>query len=237
MGVAESPDGGDMSLPLSPLPGTEGLGKNSRCGIQKHWPFASRLEDNLHWSYIQKVNYSVQDFNDFLAEKKELTREGIVFLITLTDWIKDGVEKILDCYPQSIISNLEFSKQDELETMIQYHRALRSFLVAHPLNTTRHGLFGFDGSIICIDIRNKSRFVDIVNSNLFELTPHSMTKTETLQSSDIVIYAYSKQDDAIQFWHIGINLDDIRLASNLLIEKLYEFDKYLGRIRRRDYTV
>lgn len=85
---------------------------------------------------------AVQDFNASIAEKESLTREDVVFAITLVDWINDAVERILSCYRDNTVDSFFFSRQSELDRARKYFKAVRSFVNAHPLGTDRHRTFG-----------------------------------------------------------------------------------------------
>lgn len=224
-----------MPLPLEPLRSTDALGESTRCGIQKQWPLKSKTDDSLHWDYIQKVNYAVQDFNASIAEEESLAREGVVFAITLVDWINDAVERILSCYRDDTIDSFAYSRQSELDGARKYFRAVRSFVNAHPLGTDRHSTFGLDGSYICIDIRNKNRLLGLIDSDLYMLSPGGLEQVDDLREADVVLYAYSKADGGMFYHHIGLDLDDVCQVAHLCIDKLYELDKHLGRIKKKDY--
>lgn len=225
-----------MTLPLEPLRGTDTLGASARCGIQKHWPLKSKTEDSLHWDYIQKVNYAVQDFNASIAEKGTLTRENVVFAITLIDWINDAVERVMRCYKTEIVSEFAYSRQNELDSARRYFKAVRSFVNAHPLGTDRHESFGLDGTYVCIDIRNKSATLTMFNADLLMLTHNGLEPVDHLDESDVVLYAYSKTDGGMFFHYIGLDLADVCQVAHLCIDKLYELDRHLGHLKKRDYT-
>lgn len=224
-----------MPLPLQPLTGTGELGKRSRCGIQKHWPLKNKADYYLHWDYIQKVNYAVQDFNKFVAGKRDLTQEDVVFAIVLADWIDNGVEKTVSCYRSDITSMFAYSRQEDMLQMRKFFRAVRSFVSAHPLDTNRHPDFGLEGSLFCIDIRGKGNVLHFINSNMYKLTPAGLAKVCDLEAFDTILYAYSKNDDGVFYHRIGVELDDIRRFASLCIDKLYEFDMFLGGLKKRDF--
>ncbi len=224
-----------MPLPLKPLTGTDNLGNNSHRGLQKQWPLNSKTDNALHWDYIQKVNYAVQDFNESISDKTCLSREDIVFAITLVDWINDAVEKVLLCYKTDTVAEFSFTQQDKLDRMRKYFLAVRSFANAHPLETDRHGAFGLDGTYVCIDMRNKSSLLEAFDFDFRKLTPHGLQRVDRLGETDIVLYAYSKKDGGMFFHHIGLDLADVRKVAELCIDKLHELDKYLGHLKKRDY--
>lgn len=125
-----------MPLPLQPLTGTSELGKRSRCGIQKHWPLKSESDYSLHLDYIQKINYSIQGFNSFIAGKDALTREDVVFAIVLTDWINDGAEKTIPCHRPDIAFLFTYSRQNR---DIQDEGLLPCHAVVRQRASARHG--------------------------------------------------------------------------------------------------
>lgn len=63
-----------------------------------------------------------------------------------------------------------------------------------------------------------------------------MKPVDRLEDTDIVLLAYSKNDDEVRFCHIGLDLADVRHAAELCITKLYELDFYLGKLKMRDYA-
>lgn len=225
-----------MALPLQALRDTHELGKGPRCGIWKHWPLESEASYQLHGDYIQKVCYAVQDFNSSVAGKESLTRETVVFMVALVDWIYDGIKKILSCYKASITSEFAYYKQKEMTEMEGFFRATRSFISAHPLGTNRHKNYGLDGSFICIDIQNKSRILPLLHSDLYELAPNGLTEVKNLGACDIILLAYSKSSEEVRHCHIGIKLEYISYFASLCIDKLYEFDKFLGGLKQRDFN-
>ena len=224
-----------MTMPLEPLRSTDALGESARCGIQKQWPLKSKIDDSLHWDYIQKVNYAVQDFNASIADKESLDRESVVFAITLVDWINDAVERILNCYRDDTVDSFVYSRQSELDGTRKYFKAVRSFVNAHPLGTDRHRVFGLDGNYVCIDIRSKSRMLGLVSTDLYMLTPGGLEQVDGLREADVVLYAYSKTDGGMFYHHVGLDLDDVCQVAHLCIDKLYELDKHLGHIKKKDY--
>ena len=231
-----------MTLPLKELRTTDNLGEGSRRGLQKQWPLKNEIEDSLHWDYIQKVNYSVQDFNDCIARKSELTRMDVVYAITLVDWIDDAVERICSCYKETAVRAFKYEREEELSNLRNYFRGVRSFVNAHPLGTDRHEALGLDGTYVCIDIRREISAMYAhadkqckPKNILFRLTPKGLESVADLHESDVILYTYLKHDSAKLFRYIGLNLDDVRNFAALCIDKLYEFDRYLGNLRQQDY--
>lgn len=224
-----------MALPLKTLKSTDNLGNNSRCGIQKSWPLKSKVDESLHWDYIQKVNYAVQDFNSCVANKEPLNRENVVFAITLVDWIGAAVRNVLECYREDAVSGFFYTQQYELDSMDKYFRAVRSFVNAHPLETSRHKDYGLDGAYVCIDLRTNSGPFDKLDANQYMLSPIGLKRVSSLREGDAVLFAYSKNDGGTFFHYIGLDLADIRNVASLYINELYELDAYLGGLRKSDF--
>lgn len=231
-----------MTLPLKELRTTDDLGEGGHRGLQKHWPLKSETEYSLHWDYIQKVNYSVQDFNNHIASKSELTRMDVVYAIALVDWIDDAVERILSCYKEATVKAFEYEREDELSNLCKYFRAVRSFVNAHPLGTNRHEALGLDGTYVCIDIRREISAIYahadkqcMPKNILYQLTPKGLASVDDLHESDVILYTYSKRGAAESFRYIGLDFDDARDFAALCIDKLYAFDKYLGKLRQQDF--
>lgn len=88
---------------------------------------------------------------------------------------------------------------------------MRSFVLAHPSSIDRHESFGFDGDIMCTDIRgSKTRVMELLDSRVSELTLDGLTKTDGLNDSDVLLSVYSRLDGARFPQFIGFNRVDIR---------------------------
>lgn len=114
-------------------------------GLHKKWIFSSRLEYDLCCDYLQKLNYSIQDFNIEINSKDKLSVKTIMYLILLTTWIMESCDQIQKIIKPSVKRG--YKSEDELENAKAYMRAIRSFVVAHPLTTDRHSKFWLDGNL------------------------------------------------------------------------------------------
>lgn len=102
----------------------------------------SEDENAFIGSVIQKLNWNIDDFNGSF-ENIEL-RKDIVYLIVLGDWIVESCDCIYESY-KKYAKDFVYSNKKELEESNRRFKAIRSFVVAHPLNTDRHSEFGYDG--------------------------------------------------------------------------------------------
>ena len=103
-------------------------------------------------SIIQKLNWNIDDFNGLFCNIE--SRKDVVYFIVLSDWIVEACNCIYKLY-EKYAGNFVYSRKEEFEKTNKQFKAIRSFIVAHPLNTDRHTEFGYDGKKKCIDIKLK----------------------------------------------------------------------------------
>ena len=136
-------------------------------GIHKHWIWGSEDKFSLSCDYLQKINFSIQDLNSEICNLYKPTMKEVVYVIVLVDWICEAVDSIHRILRKEVSCFLNISKEEDIQKAEKYFKAIRSFVVAHPLNTDRHKTFGMDGDLICVDVRNRT-------SKLVETWSHSM---------------------------------------------------------------
>ncbi len=212
---------------------------NNRKGIYKRWILNSKNDYHRLCDYMQKINYSIQDLNNEIALLENAHMKDIIYVIILSVWIQEAFEKIYKLMRSDVLQNFSYGKEDELKKAKKYINAIRSFAIAHPLSTSRHSDFGFDGNYICIDIRNPKR--DIT----FGFTKNDWVRRldfeglhEKREPADFFFYVYSEKDDAMKFFrYIGCCFSDIYNVARLYIDKLYALDNYLMKQKKADYEV
>ncbi|MCM1289591.1 MAG: hypothetical protein NC132_02935 [Corallococcus sp.] len=126
--------------------------RGDRLVIYKRWIYKTPLDYHKVCDYLQKINYSVQDLNSETECLNNITAKEIIYTISLVDWIVESYNATKQAIKEDVIKGFEYLNQSELQKAKAYLKALRSFVVAHPLSTNRHKEFGFDGNFICIDI-------------------------------------------------------------------------------------
>lgn len=209
---------------------------SSKYGIYKRWIY--KKEDyNKMCDYMQKINYSIQDLNSTIDNLKEFDRKNVVYIISLVDWIREAFNAIIDVINPKVISNFRFLKQEELKRYSEYFKAIRSFVVAHPLNTTNHKEYGLDGNFICVDIRDDNGVCYWVKMKDKYVITIDGLKKEDCCNMDFYLYCYSDKDDNMShFKNVGCRYSDIYETAKLYIEKLYALDNYLTKnARKKDY--
>ena len=164
--------------------------------------------------------------------------KDVIFVIALIDWICEAVKSIQEILRQDVLSGFIHKDDEEVKKAEKYFKAIRSFVVAHPLNTSRHKDYGLDGDLICVDVRSKiSPIISTYSSNAdwFFLGINGFQENAKNVSADFVLCGYSQKTDKMQYSKfIGANFSDLYYVANLQVEKLYALDKYLGKLRKKD---
>ena len=186
---------------------------------------------------MQKINYSIQDLNALRKDLKQFHAKNIIYSIVLADWIIEAFNKIYHTIKQHIVKNFIFENEDVFEKATKYFKAIRSFIVAHPLSTTRHDLFGLDGNYICVDLRNNNGIIGFKGNNFYYLLDYEGLKSKNNDGCDFYLYCYSDKDDNMKFFRIiGCNFKDIYDTARIYIDKLYCLDKFLSKQKKKLYS-
>ncbi len=206
-------------------------------GIHKRWPLKSKSDYHKVCDFLQKINFCIQDLNAEIQHSSPLCMKDIIFTIVQTDWIIEAFEQIQSSYKTPVLRNFSYGKEDELQKAKKYLRAIRSFIVAHPLTTDRHPIFGFDGDLICVDIRTRDiTFPFIKNESFYHLNLCGI-ESKRYTEEDFYLYAYSEKADNMRFFkYIGCSLDDVYSVVDLYVDKLYALAKYLDKQKKVDYS-
>lgn len=222
---------------IEPLQDLSNLSPSYKPGFDKKWPLKDKLQVELNHDYLQKINFSIQDFNSTIEDGFDCHRKDVIFLIVLVDWIESAIDLIPSCYRAGILDSFQFVKQEQLDRHNRFLKAVRSFVLAHPLKTDRHKGYGLNGDYICIDIHKKSRVFSLGNQNMKKLTPEGLVDVGELGKDDVILAIYSKSDGAEFFQHIGFDMADVRDSAALNINKLYALDRYLSNLKERDFRI
>ena len=127
-------------------------------GFDKHWIWKDEKGNSMYslsCDYLQKIMYCIAYLNDEIRNLAELSMKDVVYIIVLIDWLSDAVYRIKKLLPQKV--NKKIAIEDDADTVKsgKYFDAVRSFIVAHPLNTDRHEAYGLVGDLICADVRSQ----------------------------------------------------------------------------------
>lgn len=207
-------------------------------GIHKQWIWGTKDNYFRSCDYLQKINYNIQDLNAEIKNLSTPSMKDVIFVIALIDWICEAVKSIQEILRQDVLSGFIHKDDEEVKKAEKYFKAIRSFVVAHPLNTSRHKDYGLDGDLICVDVRSKiSPIISTYSSNAdwFFLGINGFQENAKNVSADFVLCGYSQKTDKMQYSKfIGANFSDLYYVANLQVEKLYALDKYLGKLRKKD---
>lgn len=224
---------------IKPLKSTDGL-SDGKGGIRKKWPWKDPDHYELMSDLILKANYSIQDFNDAIKDGFTPNIKDTVFLVALATWIKDAYWQInYTCLNEKIRTKFEFSRQNELTEARNYLEAVRSIVIAHPLNSTRHEGYGFgpEGRI-CIDVRRKSFLDSYPGAVIYRITPKGFEKTDSVEDNEIALMTCRRtqtEKGKLHFERCCLDMCDIRNSAQVYIDALYELDRHLGRLRKKDF--
>lgn len=173
---------------IEKLKTTDDLGEHGG-GIWKKWPWVDSDHYELMSNLILKVNYSIHDFNSTINGGFSPNPKDTVYLVALATWIKDAYWQIKrNCLRKEIENDFKFSKQSELDDASKYLQVVRSVVIAHPLNSTRHKDYGFgpEGRI-CIDIRGKSILDSFPKALIYRITPKGFSRVNCVNDNDIAL--------------------------------------------------
>lgn len=210
-------------------------------GIHKHWIWGSNDKFFLSCDYLQKINYSIQDLNREIVNLSNPTMKEVIYIIVLVDWICEAVDSIHKILRKEVSDFLGISNSEEIERANRYFKAIRSFVVAHPLNTNRHKDFGLDGDLICVDVRNKASILVetcAASRDWFLLNFDGLQENAQGVSSDFVLYVYSqKMDEMKYFKFVRANFSDLYYVAKLQIDRLYALDLKLEELTKKKVGV
>lgn len=207
-------------------------------GIDKRWIYKDDLARELAHDYLQKINYSIQDINNLLQESGRIEkRTDAIATVVMIDWIAESVRGYKGCLLSNLLSGFCFSLQEDLRKSHSFIKGIRSFIVAHPLDTYKHGQFGFDGDVICIDLRSRKPASFRHGSiDAKRVGINGIEEYDTERDSDLYLFVYSKQANAKFFQHLVIDFAEVIQVGQIYIEQLYEIDRYLRKLRKKDYA-
>lgn len=201
---------------------------NLKAGIKNQKFYSTEDNFQLANDYLQKINYSIQDINREL-EKELFDRKTIVYIIVLTDWIKSSYENIIKILENKFIGDFNKQMNNLFKFSKKYFESLRSFVVAHPLNTDRHKDYNLDGNFCCIDIRNIDEMVYLSNNKeeCFNIDFDGM-HTGLNTNHNYFLLTYSKDYNHNKYYnYISFDINDVLNVARFYVNKIYELDDYL----------
>lgn len=210
------------------------IGRVENRGIYKRWILSNPKDGFLIDAYMEKINYCIQDLNTEITFLSQLTNKSIVNIIALTTWISEAAYGIRSAYRKEVIKDFTYPLEDELQEGLEYLRAIRSFVVAHPLTTKEHKKYAMDGRLKCIDIRLEHPLMSFRPNKFFASLDRSGYHPGVKLKSDFYLYGYYKEANSEESHtvYIGCSVADIYRVAELYIDKLYALDIFLKTVRR-----
>ena len=176
----------------------------------------SKKENELLNKIIQKLNWNIDDFNRLIDNIKE--PKDVIYFIVLGDWIKEACVMIYALY-EKYANNFVYKENKSRKQANDKFEAIRSFIVAHPLKTSRHSDEGYDGTKKCIDIYMHTPTIVRAAGQYNKL------------NADYYIAYY---DDLICFRYEGHMYSEIWDCAYYNVDRIEEFRKYLSKIHRKN---
>ncbi len=213
--------------------------KDLNRSIHKKWIYKDENKFNLAQNYLQKINYSIQDIN-YKSENLEINNESINFIVCCVAWIEEAYAFYEKSLKNGIVSNFNFSNETKLTQAKKYFKAIRSFILAHPLGTDRHKDMGLDGNYICIDIMTKDcPSIILLNNREKHFRSFRYDGMENgKKKCNFFLKTYSNYFYNSQYSvYIGIVLEDILGYARLCINKLYELSRYLNKLKKKEFDM
>lgn len=216
------------------------LRRGDVCGLYKRWIYKTPNTYHKVCDYLQKINYSIQDLNGEIECLSKISAKEIIYIISLVDWIIESFNAIKKGLKEVIVKDFVYLKSAEMDNATAYLKALRSFVVAHPLSTNRHKEFGFDGNFICIDITSSIGPLYVLLNNHLEYFYHldyEGLKEKTFdETDDFYLRSYSEKDAGMRFSReIGSKIGYVYRVAELYVDASYELDKYLAKQKKLRY--
>lgn len=179
---------------------------------------------------LNKLEFSIDDFNATVKDGFVPASKDAVYLIVLATWIMQSYWEVKQGIKKDLIDDFKYSRSEELKHAYKYISFLRSLVVAHPLGTSQHEKYGFDGDRICVDIRGRTPLDSIPKATAFRIDFDGSYEAEPPGEYDVVLAVYSQKsvkDGISLFQRFYFDMSDVREASNLYVDALNELDCHL----------
>lgn len=191
---------------------------------------SDRSKIDFLYDVVQKIVYCVRDINNEYSCTDEPTVKDIIYKISLVRWISRSMYLLRTSIKEKEIKEFHFPDEKELEKAKEYLDALRSFAVAHPLDTSNHAKFSLDGSKICVDIRTRKMVEAIFGEGRIKAKRFSfdgIIESNDVQTADYYLYIYSKEDNYSTGEFIACYFEDLYKTAQLYINKLCALEQFL----------
>lgn len=202
-------------------------------GLHKKWIWNGADSFSLSCDYLQKINNCIQDLNSEIGSLSNPSMKEVVFVIVLVGWICEAVDYLPKLLIPDLCDGFSYEYESELEKAKKYFKAIRSFVVAHPLTTNRHHNYGFDGDLICVDI-GKPGLTFTNDSDWYHIDFFGLRANAKNENHDFILHIYSQKKSGMKFKnYIGANFSDLFEVARAYMKKVYALDRYLSKQRKK----
>ena len=196
-------------------------------------------------NYLEKLRYVCTDF-DMLYSKNvnNITMQEVICAVVYMDWTIESVDMIEK--ELSYVLSTSFITSNKYDKLKEYSNSLRSFIIAHPLETNRHSKYKLDGSYICVDIQPQASIFIIGPESYKYFSLSGLQNKPNKNKRYVYIKCYSankikenRKSHTISFDNIahpnelyffGIALEDIYEVISYCIKRLDYFNRTIKKI-------
>ena len=172
---------------------------------------------------IEKLKCNIDDIN-YVLKQDFAMRANIIYFLVLSIWINETCSELWRLYNCQYKYDFTYADEDFRLDMMKLFSACRSILIAHPACTSRHKDYGYDGSIVGIDIvSDKSEIISWLDKDY--------------ECMDFYLRVFDKNEKRFRTRYHGFLVSNIMLSIELNLNRLDAFMKYLKAVKRRDLGV
>ena len=196
-------------------------------------------------NYLEKLKYICTDFDKiYNKDIKNITMQDVICAVVYMDWAIESVDMIEK--ELSYVLSTSFNASNKYDRLKEYSESLRSFIIAHPLETTRHSKYKLDGRYICVDIQPQASIFIIgpkpykyfslsglqnkpnKNKRYVYIKCYSANKIKENRKSHTISFDNIAHPNELYFF--GIALEDIYEVINYCIKRLDYFNRTIKKI-------
>ena len=153
-------------------------------------------------NYLEQMNHICDDV-DQLLKKAKLTKQDILALVLYTSWSFEVVKQTKAELDETF--NITLNTSPKYEELDKFNKAIRSFIIAHPLDTTKPAQY-----------------------LTFKVLKNTPNKNKTYVYFKVYNTTKNNQDSSFQKY-FGLSLDDLVICIKECIKTLDYFNKVLKR--------
>lgn len=183
-------------------------------------------------NYLEQMSHVCDDV-DKLLKKSKLNKQDILALVLYTSWSFEAVEQIKVELNKTF--NLTLDTSDKYKELDKFNKAIRSFVIAHPLNTTHgeHNFLNLNGQYVCLDVYlTFPKLIIKAPIKYFTFTELKDTYEENKQYVYFKVYNTCKNNENPTYQkYFGLCIDDLITCIKVCLEMLDTFNMSISQSR------